>query len=143
MYFDLPRNLSQMGFQVQYGFQRMLPPRNGLWDRRSWGRLQSQRHIDYDNLSSRRNLFVARGHINWTWRPGGESCVSIRDIRSREKFSVRMLNGAQNVDGDYCQTHTSDPNALYVQQNRSPYRKLWYRVSGSIFSPECRFSHEE
>ena len=45
--------------------------------------------------------------------------------------------------GIFCETHVSNPNAFYVQQDRYPYSELWYRVSGPIWSPSCKFDHEK
>ena len=82
----------------------------------------------------------ARG---WTqWSPASWRCLSIRHVRPGEKIAVYMLPQRVRIDqGVICETDDSNPNAFYVQNDRQ--RRLWYRVSGHVWNPQCKFSGEE
>ena len=141
-------------FQVLYGFDQ-LPPYDGFT--RAYEFLTGQR---YDYLTGKREhgrskkpiankeQYMARGWTDWSllMGVGSKRCASIRDIRDGEKFVVFMRLPSQPLvdpNTTYCKPHISNPEIFYVQQDRSPYRRLWYRVWGTHDSPKCKFDHEE
>ena len=90
--------------------------------------------------------YKARG---WTdWGPFisavNSQCIPAHDIREGEKFVafLRMKNLRSGFVLN-CGTEVASHSVSYVQQDRSPYRKVWYWVTGNIWRPRCVFSHEK
>ena len=88
----------------------------------------------------------ARGLINsGQFAVNSSRCVDIREIPNGQPFIVyvRPAVGQSSPHGPavVCETHRSNPNPWYFQQNR-PYQELWYDSWGATWAPRCKFTHE-
>ena len=152
--FQFPKVWFDGKFQVLYGFERMPPEEGPHYNGRRW-ETKPVRESQYHRLAGWGATSgyrvtpgeVARGATGWsgTMRTGNKRCVSLADVRPGEKFVFYMVPGvgagARDQDGIFCGTHSSNPDPYYHQQDR-PYRKIWWRVWGTIDNPRCEFHQE-
>ena len=71
-------------------------------------------------------------------------CVDISGIPNGEPFFVFVLVDSASISsssGVVCETHPSNPNRFYNQQNR-PYSKMWFESWGPVWGPKCKFTNE-
>ena len=136
--------------QVLYGFDQMPPARERQADGDhiyAYEHLRALRSNVFRRYEPyRKRQYNARGWTDWgaLIDRGQQRCVSIRGIRKGEKFVVYLLpDSTPPHRGIFCETHVSNPNIFYVQQERPPYRKLWYWVWGHASDAKCKFHHEE
>ena len=92
--------------------------------------------------------YLAHGSTWWsgTLRAFEKGCTSIRHVPNGMKLAVYVdLRAGDSV---WCKTKYQDhaheeTRYVYRQTDRRPYRRLWYRVTGTVVHPNCYFNFED
>lgn len=88
---------------------------------------------------------LSRGSSWWSPKiqAGRKFCSSIHPIQLGEYFAVYLVPGQRSVvdGGIYC---TGSYNDRYMIQSDMGHhrRKMWFRATGSYFTPKCRYKNE-
>ena len=157
-------------FKVFYGFQELPPAvdegvhhvthRNEQHNYRisRFDHLRGEGHVwgakRYKTVSSprykwyvKKPQYEAHGSTWWspTLRANNKHCSSIRHVPNSMKLAIYVDIDA--AGGVWCHTkwkHAAreEDRYVYAQTNR-PYRRLWYRVTGTTLRPNCYFNSEE
>ena len=149
VHFIAPKVWFDGKFQVVYGFDDIRADDArysayslmvGRVENSSGGSYEVDPHYEHND-----ERYRMRGRAEWspTMRSGNRRCVSIGEVRNGEKFAVFLMPGTHEPrNAILCETHRDNADLHYVQHD-APFRRLWYHVWGSVFSPRCAFHHEE